>query len=36
MKTILLIAMLATGATMLAQQATPAGNAENGKKLFLT
>ena len=35
MKTILLIAMLATGATMLAQQATPAGNAENGKKLFL-
>jgi mono/diheme cytochrome c family protein len=35
MKTIVLIAMLATGGTMLAQQATPAGNGENGKKLFL-
>ena len=35
MKAIVLIAMLATGATMLAQTTTPAGNTENGKKLFL-
>ena len=35
MKTIVLIAMMAAGATMLAQRATPAGNAENGKRLFL-
>jgi mono/diheme cytochrome c family protein len=34
-KAIVFIAMLATGATMLAQNAVPAGNAGNGKKLFL-
>jgi mono/diheme cytochrome c family protein len=35
MKVSILIALLATGATLLAQQTTPAGNADNGKKLFL-
>ena len=35
MKTVIFIAVLATSATMLAQQPAPTGNAENGKKLFL-
>jgi len=35
MKTVILIALLATGGTMLAQQPASTGNAENGKKLFL-
>ena len=35
MKTVILIAILAAGTTMLAQQAASTGNIENGKKLFL-
>ena len=35
MKTILLIAVLATGATLIAQQPASTNNVENGKKLFL-
>ena len=35
MKTVIFIAVLVTGATMLAQQPASTGNADNGKKLFL-
>jgi len=34
MKTIILITILLTGAVAIAQQAAPAGNADNGKRLF--
>jgi hypothetical protein len=34
-KTSILLAILAAGTTMLAQQTMPAGNADNGRKLFL-
>jgi mono/diheme cytochrome c family protein len=35
MKTSIILAMLVTGATLVAQQTTPAGAADKGKKLFL-
>jgi mono/diheme cytochrome c family protein len=35
MKTIALVTMLLTGVVALAQQATPTGNLENGKRTFV-
>jgi len=35
MKTVILIAILAAGTTLLAQQPASTGNVENGKKVFL-